>query len=130
MATFDFLCPACQNVQEEWVSRPSLADGIHPPCGKCGVPTSKTFIASNFKGQLVLAGNWDSKLAKESKYRAKRSQEMAVRQRDNNHSPKLIPNVNGEQVDSWRDAKKLASEKGLNTTHYDAKVDNLAKGNA
>lgn len=129
MATFDFLCPNCGDVHEEWVQRLSLADEIHPPCAECGTPTSKTFIASNFVGEFVLAGNWDSKLEKEKKYRADRSAKMAKKQKDNVYVPPLVPNVDGERVANWDDAKKLAKDKGYDTTHYDDKVRALSKGN-
>ena len=129
MATFDFQCPSCGHVQEEWVNRLSLADEIHPPCQSCGTPTSKTFIASNFVGQFVLKGEWDGKLAKETAYREKRSAQMAKRQKDNVPVPKLVPNVDGERTESWADAKKLAKDKGYDTHNYDDKVARLSKGN-
>jgi predicted nucleic acid-binding Zn ribbon protein len=129
MATFDFKCPECENVQEVWVQRISLADELHPPCEKCGTPTSKTFIAANFTGHFVLKGEWDGKLAREAKYRQKRSEQMAKKQKDNVFVPKLQPNVEGERVDSWSDAKKLAKDKGYDTTNYDNKVQRLSKGN-
>jgi hypothetical protein len=34
----------------------------------------------------------------------------------------LAPNVGGERVDSWSDAKKLATSKGRDTAAYDAKI--------
>lgn len=37
---------------------------------------------------------------------------------------KLAPNVEGEQVESWLDAKKLASEKGLDPSSYDELIGN------
>lgn len=37
-------------------------------------------------------------------------------------SMQLAPNVDGERVDSWADAKKLAAERGKATSTYDALV--------
>ena len=129
MATYDFLCPECEHTQDVRATI-SEAEKIHPPCGKCGAPTSKTFIASNFRGQFCLRGEWDGKLDRETKYRERRSKELAKKQKDNHHIPRLQPNVNGEQVASWSDAKKLAKDKGYDTTHYEDKVKSLSKGNA
>jgi len=127
-AVYDFLCPKCGNVQEGRCSI-SKADSYHPECEECGTPTNKTFIAKNFEGQLVLKGDWDSKIAKETKHRLARSAEMKKKQRDNHPVPKLAPNVDGERVESWSDAKKLAKDKGHDTRNYDAKVNALSKGN-
>tara|TARA_B100000745_G_scaffold170759_1_gene111918 strand:- start:19330 stop:19500 length:171 start_codon:yes stop_codon:yes gene_type:complete len=50
---------------------------------------------------------------------------LAEQQKDTYPVATLAPNVEGERVDSWSDAKKLASEKGYNTTEFDSKVDKL-----
>jgi len=42
--------------------------------------------------------------------------------RKRNPAMRLAPNVEGERVDSWSDAKKLAESKGKVTTTYDAKI--------
>ena len=36
--------------------------------------------------------------------------------------PTLAPNVDGERVESWTEAKKLAQSKGKETTSYDAHI--------
>jgi hypothetical protein len=91
---------------------------------------SKTFIAANWDGQFVLKGTgWAGKDHKENRYRTKRSEMMKKRQKDNNPVPKLAPNVGGERVETWRDAKMLAKERGHDVTNFDDKVRNLSKGN-
>ena len=34
----------------------------------------------------------------------------------------LVPNVNGERVDSWSDAQKLAKDLGKNTESYNSLI--------
>ena len=40
----------------------------------------------------------------------------------------LAPNVDGERVDSWEDAKKLAVSKGKDTTLYDSYIRKSKRG--
>jgi hypothetical protein len=39
---------------------------------------------------------------------------------------RLVPNVNGEEVGSWREAAKYAKSKGLATEAYQAMAENEA----
>jgi len=127
--TYDFKCDSCGTIHDEWLGM-SASETARPPCPECGGPTHKVFIPSNFQGQVCFKGEWDGKLERETKYRKKRSEDMAKKQRDNVMLPSLVPNVNGERTESWADAKMLAKDKGLDTTNYDTKVSNLAKSNA
>ena len=129
MPTYDFLCSACGGLQDEFMTI-SRAETEHPPCKACGAPTSKTWIAANCDYQICFKGEWDGKLERETKYRKKRSEEMAKKQRDHVMVPTLAPNVLGERTETWADAKVLAKDKGLDTSNYDSKVSSLAKGNA
>ena len=54
-----------------------------------------------------------------------RSNEM---KRDTNVGGTLAPNVDGERVDSWSDAQKLAKSKGKNTDSYEPLVQKEKKG--
>jgi hypothetical protein len=74
-----------------------------------------------------LKGEWPGKLQKEANYRRKRSKEMGRRQKENHPLPTVAPNVDGERVDSWSEAKKLAADKGHDTSNYDEKVRKLSK---
>lgn len=63
--------------------------------------------------------NWTGKLIKEKALRTKRSQVLDRKQRVEHQTDKVLPNVNGEIVSSWGEAKKLAQSKGYNTSSYD-----------
>jgi hypothetical protein len=71
-----------------------------------------------------LSGGWASKTGKERTYRARRRKEMERRQRDHVHTPGLIPNYNGAEAPSWRDAQEEArKEKGdVAAASYESKV--------
>lgn len=130
MPRYDFKCTneECGLIQE-FVLRISESDQLIP-CSHCKSDMKRTFIAANWEGQMVLRGEWPGKLMKENDYRVKRSEQMAKRQKDNHFVPTLAPNVGGERTDSWGDAKKLARDKGLDTTYYDEKVNALKGTNA
>ena len=63
--------------------------------------------------------NWTGKLLKEKELRSKRSAVLDHKQRVEHRTDKVLPNVNGEVVSSWSEAKKLAKDKGYNTSSYD-----------
>ena len=103
-------------------------DDTHPPCGECG--ELKSYIYVPYAVGFILTG-WDfpSKNLREKKYRSKRSKMLDKRAKERyGKQVALTPNVNGERVDNWSDAKQLAKEKGHDTTHYDAKVSSLKGG--
>lgn len=70
--------------------------------------------------QVMLKGdNWSGKLIKETQIRKRNSEYLDRRQRIEHTSKKALPNVNGEVVDTWKEAKKLAADRGYNTDSYD-----------
>lgn len=131
MPTYDFKCRECDHVKEFRMGIRESCEA-HPQCPECTTGLmDKTFIAANYQCQFVLKGTgWTGKDLKEKRYRKKRSQMLARKQKDNHPVPKLAPNVGGERVDNWRDAKALAKERGHDVTNYDDKVRNLSKGNS
>jgi hypothetical protein len=54
------------------------------------------------------SGGWASKAGKENKYRNRRRQVMAQRERDHVAPRPLIPNFAGEVTESWKEAKDRA----------------------
>ena len=48
--------------------------------------------------------------------------------RDTNVGGSLAPNVDGERVDSWSDAQKLAKSKGKSAESYEPLVQKEKKG--
>jgi hypothetical protein len=59
------------------------------------------------------SGSWPSKGNRFQTYRRKQSEKMAKRQRDR-YGPepnKAVPNFNGVETESWREAQELAKQK-------------------
>jgi hypothetical protein len=60
-------------------------------------------------------GGWVSKAGKENKYRAKRREVMAQRERDHVFKSSLQPNYKGEETGTWREAQEAARKEGGDT---------------
>lgn len=54
------------------------------------------------------SGGWVSKALREHKYRKERGKVMARRERDHVFKSKLVPNYNGMETGTWRDAQEEA----------------------
>lgn len=122
MPAYDFQCGECGETFELFVK---LADFDNPQaCQVCQAPNAKRLISGvNF----VLAGdNWPGKNIRIKNQMAKKNERLVQKQNefkgDTGGVARLAPNVDGERVESWSDAKRLAADKGKNTASYDAMV--------
>ena len=52
------------------------------------------------------SGGWMSKAQKESGYRSRRGAVMAQREKDHVFKTRLIPNLEGQEAESWRDVRE------------------------
>jgi hypothetical protein len=58
-------------------------------------------------------GGWQSKAIKESKYRARRAEVMAKREKDHVFKSQLVPNYKGQEGTSWKEVQDhVRAEKG------------------
>ena len=91
-------------------------------CPECGGVGGRTITEVNF----VLKGSgWPGKNIKVNNQMLKRREVVGKKQEVlKREGPKmeLAPNVDGERVDSWAEAKKLAGSKGLNADSYEPMV--------
>ena len=119
MPRYDFSCPVCEETFELTLSIASCGDP--QVCETCGGPAQKQISLPNF----VLKGDdWPGKAIKIKGQMAAKNRILDKKQEDQKRNPtvRLAPNVDGERVDSWSDAKKLAESKGKATATYDAKI--------
>ena len=92
-----------------------------------GCPECST-VAKQVVGNIgfVLKGDaWPGKAIKIRGQMRDRQKAASSRQRDRKFDGggmSLTPNVDGQRVDSWEEAKKLASSKGKNTSAYDSQI--------
>lgn len=111
---YDYRCPDCDFEEEK---NHSIKESPLFLCPECKVPMERKIGAGAHT--ILLRGSFPSKDLKEKNYRKKRSQEMDRKMRLSHESPSVVPNVDGERVDSWGDAKKLAADKGYDPSTYD-----------
>lgn len=69
-------------------------------------PSGATFVLKDGP-----SGGWASKALKENKYRRGRSQVMARREQDHVFKNRLVPNFEGQEAPSWKEAQEEARSK-------------------
>lgn len=120
MPVYNYKCPACEAPFEATAAR---ADFSKPQdCPTCGTSSERIVGEVGF----VLKGDgWFGKNQKIKGEMAEKNRRLSAKSRERSHDApgvRLVPNVGGERVDSWGEAKKLAASKGMDTTSYDAKI--------
>jgi len=118
MPTYDFRCNECSEVFEVFVSISEMGDPQE--CPECGSTDTKSIITPcNF----VLRGDgWASKNSRINQQMAEKNRKLKAREREmkkDGQGIRLVPNVEGEKVESWTEAKKLAASKGKDTSGYE-----------
>ena len=116
MPVFDFECKSCNTSSEVFVTSNSSTH----LCIQCATPLVQK-LNTSIKTSYVGWGGWTQKNLEQDAYQAKRSALMSKRQKER-PVEKLVPNVGGLELDSWKDASKYAKEKGYLTDGYDKKA--------
>ena len=80
-----------------------LCNGCNGTCQILFDPSSVQFVMKDGE-----SGGWQSKAMKENKYRARRREIMAQRERDHVFKPKLQANYQGVETGTWKDAREVA----------------------
>jgi putative FmdB family regulatory protein len=117
---YTYACDVCEIPFEQALP---LARYDEPQaCPSCGAIARKTVAMVSFN----LAGDgWASKNGRVAAQMAEKNRRLAAKQEERRRDApgvKLAPNVGGERVDSWSDAKKLAESQGKNGASYDKLV--------
>jgi len=117
MPTFAFKCQKCGHCFDTVLS---FADrNVTQTCTQCQGTTEKLVTQIDF----VLKGDgWAGKSLKIRDQMSRKNVRLAGKEKDRPAGMTLAPNVEGERVDSWAEAKKLAASKGKNTDSYDPLV--------
>lgn len=119
MPTYTYKCAACDDEFERVVP---FSDAKAPQTCQCGQQAARTLSGVSF---MLKGDEW---AGKNIKIRGQMDQKNRVlegkqsEQKRHMQSMQLAPNVDGERVDSWADAKKLAAERGKSTSTYDALI--------
>lgn len=118
MPIYDYKCEVCGASFERSVSR---QDFSKPQTCDCGESAPREIGDVGF----VLKGDgWFGKNLKLRRQMAAKNRRLDEKGRERRHDAgvRLVPNVNGERVDSWEEARQLAAAGGLSTEGYDAKI--------
>lgn len=122
MPIYVYECGDC-GVRFDEMIRLADYDTAEVSCGACGSKNTERIITPvNFN---LPGDSWPSKNNRIAGQMRRKNKRLSQRQDDMKRDgfvPKLVPNVGGEQTDSWQDAKKLAKDKGRDTSGYDAMV--------
>lgn len=121
MPTYEYHCDACETAFNKTLPMSRFAEPQE--CPDCGVgPARKKISASGF---ILKGDGWAGKNNRINNQMRKNRQRAGARQstmvRDA-PSVTLAPNVDGERVDSWSEASKLAASQGKSTEGYDTRA--------
>jgi len=125
MPTYEFMCQACQEPFEKLLR---MSEYEQPQvCPACG--SSDTYRKISLSSFVLKGDGWTSKDLRAKGQMTRRNNRMGQKMKDHvAPKEKLVPNVGGEQVDTWSEAKKLAASKGKDASSYDALVHKETRG--
>lgn len=93
------------------------------PCTNCSALNDRVWKPTT---NFILKGDgWAGKNERIKNQMKKKNERLDARQNEmkrDQPNVTLAPNVDGERVDSWSEARSLAASKGKNTQSYDAMV--------
>ena len=127
MPTYTYKCNACDADFERVTS---FANAKAPQTCACGQSAARSLAPVSF---MLKGDDWAGKNIKIRGQMDQKNRTLTLKQEDQKRhlaSMKLAPNVDGEQVSSWSDARKLAAERGKSTASYDALVQREQAGGA
>lgn len=120
MPTYEYQCPACGGFFDEFL--PMSRSDEPQNCPECGTAAKKLISLPSF----ILSGDdWPGKAHKINRQMAEKNRRLDAKQEAKRRDAPvatLAPNVDGERVDSWSEAQKLAASKGKDASSYDSKV--------
>lgn len=119
MPTYEYVCQSCK---AQFERRLSMSQYDSPQTCDCGALGTREISVPNF----ILSGDgWPGKNNRVQGQMAAKNRVLDQKQHDKKRDAPgltLAPNVNGERVDTWGEAQKLAESKGKDTASYDAKI--------
>lgn len=119
MPTYDYKCGSCSKVMEV-IHRMSETPEVE--CPDCKSTMEKQF--SPTRVGFIIKGFTPGKAIKWEKDRRAKNADLGMRQLERyGTGPTLQPNVAGMEVDSWRDAQKVAKEAGMSAESYEPHIE-------
>ena len=119
MPFYSYHCDSCGLDFD--VRKPMAESSTPETCPECGGDTRKLITGCGivFKGD-----SWSTKNSRIQHQMREKNRRLEIKQQErirDGGAPggKLVPNVGGERVDSWGEAKKLAASQGKDTSGYE-----------
>lgn len=97
-------------------------------CSDCGTEANK--MVSNV-GFILKGDGWTGKNMRIKRQMSSKNRRLATKENEMKRDApnvSLAPNVDGERVGSWAEARKLAASQGKNTASYDSYVRKEKRG--
>jgi len=116
MATHDFECIECGHVMEDVLLKMS-ADLNSVKCEKCGGDMKN--LSFGGVGSVFKGSSWATKNLKVKTQKKIVNKKLDKKQHEEHSKMRLVPNIGGVEMDSFKDAAKLAKEAGLDASLYE-----------
>ena len=117
MPTYEYRCNSCGHEEEQIHS---MKESPVFSCPECKTEMTRQISLPGF----IIRGGTPAMNWKEERYRAKKSNEIGVKQLERwGGGQRIQPNVAGIETDNWSDAAKLAKEVGINTDTYEPMIE-------
>ena len=122
MPAYTYRCKNCQN--EYKLYNVPMSDYMkEQPCPECGTLNVKSFQPTR---NFILKGDgWAGKNHRIKQQMRAKNKKLDARTNEMKRdapSVSLAPNVDGERVDSWSEAQKLAKSQGKSTESYEPHI--------
>lgn len=116
MPTYVYACSKCPDHFDRVIS---LSERNQPQTCTCGEVAQKVVVGGP---SFVMKGDgWTGKNIKIQGQMANKNRRLSGKSRDLPRQH-LVPNVGGEETDTWYEAKHLAASKGKDTSGYDSMI--------
>ena len=116
MATHDFQCKECGYFMEDVFVKMS-EDLSSIKCSKCGSDTEN--LSFGGVGAVFRGITWATKNLKVKEQKKAKNKILEKKQNEEHSKMQLIPNIGGVEIDSFKDAAKIAKESGLDSRGYE-----------
>lgn len=121
MPVYEYRCNSCNQNFDELLTFSGAKETQE--CPQCHSRETERIIAVP---QVIFKGDgWADKNAKIKRQMSRKNSRLDIKQNEMKRdapSVTLAPNVDGERVDTWSEASKLAKSKGKDTTIYEQKA--------